>query len=65
MLVPLIMEIMLLGFSKGETETTESGIMSTYLTYLTTDSYKITLRALYKVSTSEICLVIYQASLVK
>ena len=54
-----------LGFSKGETETTESGIMSTYLTYLTTDSYKITLRALYKVSTSEICLVIYQASLVK
>ena len=50
-----------LGFTKGQTETNESGIMSTYLTYKTEDYYLITLRVLYKISTSEICLVIYQA----
>ena len=50
-----------LGFTKGETETSESGIMSTYLTYVTDDKYQITLRMLYKISSSQICLVIYQA----
>ena len=50
-----------LGFSKSDSETSESGIISTYLYYFTKDSYKITLRMLYKVSTSEICLVVYQS----
>ena len=50
------------GLNKGETSTSESGIVSTYLTVIRpSDNYIIEIGLLYQISTNTICVVIYQA----
>ena len=50
------------GFTKGETTTSDTGILMTNLTCKVNNKYDINLKLLYKTSTSEICLVIYQSN---
>ncbi len=55
-----------LGFTKGEVETTETGIISTYLTahvpFSETEVLNVTVRVLYQISSNMICIVFYQAN---
>ena len=55
-----------LGFSKGEVETTETGIISTYLNahvpFSETEVLNVTVRVLYQISSNMICIVFYQAN---
>ena len=55
-----------LGFTKGEVETTETGIISTYLTahvpFSETEVLNVTVRVLYQLSSNMICIVFYQAN---
>ena len=57
-----------LGFTKGEVETSETGIISTYLyafvPYSETGVANVTVRVLYQLSTNTICIVFYQADFV-
>ena len=59
--------IISLGFEKGEVETSDTGIISTYLNALVpfseTSVAYVTVRVLYQISTSTICIVFYQANL--
>ena len=59
--------IISLGFEKGEVETSDTGIISTYLNVLVpfseTSVAYVTVRVLYQISTSTICIVFYQANL--
>ena len=56
-----------LGFTKGQVETSDTGIISTYLNALVpfseTSVAYVTVRVLYQISTSTICIVFYQANL--
>ncbi len=50
------------GLTKGETTTSESGIVSTYLAVIRpSDRYTVEVGLLYQISSSTICVVIYQA----
>ena len=55
-----------LGFTKGEVETTETGIISTYLNahvpFSETEVLNVTVRVLYQISSNMICIVFYQAN---
>ena len=55
-----------LGFTKGQVETSETGIISTYLTarvpYSETEIVNVTIRVLYQLSSNMICIVFYQAN---
>ena len=55
-----------LGFTKGQVETSETGIISTYLTarvpYSETETANVTVRVLYQLSSNMICIVFYQAN---
>lgn len=55
-----------LGFTKGQVETSETGIISTYLTarvpYSETEIANVTVRVLYQLSSNMICIVFYQAN---
>ena len=61
-----ISSVINLGFTKGEVETTETGIISTYLTarvpYSETETANVTVRVLYQLSSNMICIVFYQAN---
>ena len=57
-----------LGFTKGEVETSDTGIISTYLyafvPYSETGVANVTVRVLYQISTNTICIVFYQTDFV-
>lgn len=58
-----------LGFTKGEVETTETGIVSTYLNahvpFSETEVLNVTVRVLYQLSSNMICIVFYQANVMQ
>ena len=61
-----ISSVINLGFTKGQVETSETGIISTYLTarvpYSETETANVTVRVLYQLSSNMICIVFYQAN---
>lgn len=61
-----ISSVINLGFTKGQVETSETGIISTYLTarvpYSETETANVTVRVLYQISSNMICIVFYQAN---
>ena len=56
-----------LGFTKGDVETSDTGIISTYLNarvpFSETETANVTVRVLYQISSNMICIVFYQANL--